>query len=494
MSEDDVDRIWAQHSENKQKLFSVTFELYRARDYYPALMLAGRLRRCGFIHPVALGIEAHLGLVLGSGDDLTVVLDQLEGAVSSAPAADLTWLAASVGARVREEVISASEKQNHDRVNGLFKIVRFIFPSLCDGLIEQFIADRIPEAKPSRPLLTFERPPKDGRRSRSVVVAVSERFHPANPQSRLLDIGPLIVAALDGYGWKTAFYGLQSLSDRPLIQRDWDALLRLCRDHQAEAVFIQEFLPDTISPDDLASFTSALRRACPGLQVVALYFDPWDRQRWPAIRAAAEVVDRIWAPWPSLALWSGETLREKVMFLPIPHEGLGGYSGPSRSRGMILSFVGGVDSANWPRAFWLSSLKKAGVPLRVTITQRRDNQMPPLESHRAYMKSLGAAGCALNFSRRLDGSKILTGRTFEAILAGALLVQERTEDVDYYFTSNEHYLEFSTVGDIIQINEMIRREPEKIMEMRWRAFRHYQAHYSGAQIAACLDKLLFYPS
>jgi hypothetical protein len=467
------------------------FEAYRQRQPEPALAAALRLRAEGRTDPLVLGIIAHLGAEFGAES----AAEEALAALGTQPAALIAELRATVGARLRESLVWAGNRRDDRRVESLAALAALLFPELCAPI--QALGepgqpfDLEPRANPR--LLSFEAPPPgQPHRPRPVVVAVCERTHPANPRSRRHEIGPLLVAAMESYGWRPQFLPLSTLDDPLLIAGDWRRLLACCRGHRAEAVVIQDFRADSLPPATVAEFGAELRAACPGIRIIGLYLDPWDRGRWPGIAAAAPFADRLWSRFPAVELWQRPELAGRMLFIPLPHEGNGQYPPPAAGRGLILSFVGGIDASNWPRALWLSALRRAGVPCRTTVTHRVEDELPALESYRRYMKGLAAGGAALNFATRLDGSRIATGRVFEAILSGALLVEEAAPEVEYYFTPNRHYLSFATLGELLALARRFRTEPERMQAIRRQGWEFFQSRYRDRALIGYLDRALFF--
>jgi spore maturation protein CgeB len=93
---------------------------------------------------------------------------------------------------------------------------------------------------------------------------------------------------------------------------------------------------------------------------------------------------------------------------------------------------------------------------------------------------------------RPDQSRIVTGRTFEAILAGALLAQEANPDMDYYFVSGEHYLSFSTFPELRAIARFIAEHPDDAEHIRRTGNAYGKATYNDDKLIGHLDRRLFF--
>jgi hypothetical protein len=61
---------------------------------------------------------------------------------------------------------------------------------------------------------------------------------------------------------------------------------------------------------------------------------------------------------------------------------------------------------------------------------------------------------------RQDGTKIITGRTWEAVFAGACLIQESSPNIDFYLQAGTHYLSFSNFDEFRDIVMTLERDPD----------------------------------
>lgn len=177
------------------------------------------------------------------------------------------------------------------------------------------------------------------------------------------------------------------------------------------------------------------------------------------------------------------------MFATWPH---GGSYPPPPPLQPILSFGGGVQLSNWDRAFWLAALAEAQLPVRTAVSDHAGDKLGALESYRAYMLKAATGDAVLNFSRRLNGLHTLTGRTFETLATGGLLVQERSDDIDPFFVANRHYLRFETLTDLVDICHLLRAEPGRAEDIRRDGAAFFRERYSDERLIAYLDHALFH--
>ena len=158
-----------------------------------------------------------------------------------------------------------------------------------------------------------------------------------------------------------------------------------------------------------------------------------------------------------------------------------------------MLFSGSVRGFNCPRAFWLSTAEHLNLPIKIKLSTHEEDGLSALESYALYMRGLTEATCCLNLTMRLDLDHIVVGRSFEAILAGALLVQEATPGMHRYFIAGEHYLEFSTLAELSAIARFINENREEAEEIRRRGNAFALEHYSDEKLVGYLDALLYYP-
>jgi spore maturation protein CgeB len=86
---------------------------------------------------------------------------------------------------------------------------------------------------------------------------------------------------------------------------------------------------------------------------------------------------------------------------------------------------------------------------------------------------------------------LVTGRSFEILAAGSLLVQEACPDMDCFFIAGEHYLPFSTFAELRGIVDFLRRQPEEAERVRRAGNAFYRARYHDDKLIGYLDHALY---
>lgn len=333
-------------------------------------------------------------------------------------------------------------------------------------------------------LLALPSPPSGmPRLRRRVVIAIRKYFYPGWASSRKHDIGPRLVAAARHYGWAVAFH---EMDIRP---EDYRGIVEACIRHDAELLIFDDELIKAASSHSLrAAMMAHLREKIPGLKLVAMHMDPWSAA--PELLIATASTDLIWAVSPSLTAWQDPVFADRLFQLPPPFGGYHGRPAVPLSDGMV--FAGGIMKFAWHRLFWRAAAMHHGLPVDWQLSFHREDDLPALDSYLAYMARLTEATCCLNLSMRSDMSRIITGRSFEAVTAGSLLVQEACDDMDHYFIEGEHYLSFSSFAELRSIAAFIKAHPAVAEEVRRNGNDFAIAQYGDDKVMACLDHRLFW--
>jgi hypothetical protein len=347
---------------------------------------------------------------------------------------------------------------------------------------------RFREPPDSSRLLRFQSPPAGAPRlPRKAVLAIRRLWLPEQPGSREHEIPVRLAAAMSDYGWQPLRYHLRSFDRQATVTEDYRAIAALCRESDADILILDEFWPTRGGNTAPGEILRALKRERPGLRLVGLYLDPWVPEHWDAIEEGADILDCFWAPLVT-ALWQRPAFRDKTLFAPVPFGGDAQHA-PLRPE---LAFSGGVQYGNWYRAFWLTAMGDAVLPLRVEVSSHLSEGLNALDGYRAYLQRLGTMGVVLNFSRRSNGSTILTGRTYEVPATGGLLVQERSDDIDLFFVAGRHYLRFETMTDLADIVDLLRTEPERAESIRRAGADFFRENYADDKVIGYLDHFLFH--
>ena len=188
---------------------------------------------------------------------------------------------------------------------------------------------------------------------------------------------------------------------------------------------------------------------------------------WRDSHRYVETLMRAWAPAadtmavvdPLSAIFElgCERIAEKAVVLPIPalHPTFVDAARPFAGRDPRLVFAGSVNFV--VRAALLSVPMTEDIAFHAIIGHHRADETPDTA---AYAGLLGRSRAILNISVHSDRDHLVTGRVWETIAAGALLVEQDNPATARFFTPWRHYLPWRDVADIVQIARFIVRRPD----------------------------------
>lgn len=461
-------------------LLQLAINLYEEQCDATALLVVNNLSKNGVDHWAIDALQSHIG-VLANLDDLSLAARLRLGR-------KLSDLDAESAAKCRTLLTSrlASDMTRLDAVADAGRILRLLeLAKLATPVLENaFSGGTVPatslsiEPAPNPRLLPMPEPPiPSARCARNVIVAA----HDHGPQG---GFGPRLIQALTGYGWRAE---LSSLRTTELVP-DLKAVRERCVLTKADLLVMVESGADE-GLKQRSSLLAELRACRPDMLIVLFFPDPWIRRRWPWLRAAAALADRVWAPFPSIELWQQGGFEQKLLYFPLP---LGRPRPLPPVNGAIrLSFTGTIYSLAWMRKLWLAASRRAGIDLQHSLPSEQEAGLAGLDSYDRYLTRLADTGAAVNLTMRIDGTRTLVGRSFEIPWAGALLVEEHNDDIEYYFTPGEHMLTFSTLPELMAIADLIRHQPELVETIRRRGHAFATERYSDDRIIGGIDLALW---
>ena len=475
------------------ELVFVVYQLLLRTSFRGAYATAKALRARGDLNPVVALAQGLGGALFGDASDEADGLAALTAAIDGLPAEKQMIIYKDVIEKaIPQLVYHFFTNDDPGKLTQLIQILRAAIPQFRDifdlsAPVEPLdIEEMRRKGRARAKLITLPAPPGDTpKQTRRVVVAAREYFLLVHTGSRPCDMGPRIATAMNTYGWSARYYGMQF--QNPM--QDYRDIANVCREQNAEILILDDNViqMEFVRPWR-AEMIAQLRRDLPSLKIVSVYFDPWMLKSIDLIDATASV-DLVWTPFPSMPIWDHPEFVDKVLLAQMP---LGVDIGPSlRPLQPRLTFAGGVMGYNWHRALWLGAATHKGLPVDRQLSTHQPDGLPVLDSYANYLRRLMDATISLNFSMRNDFSRITTSRTFEATLSGALLVEEWSSDIDYYFVAGEHYLSFTRFSELSAIARFIDTNREEVEAIRRNGFEFARKHYSDANILAGLDHLLY---
>ena len=231
------------------------------------------------------------------------------------------------------------------------------------------------------------------------------------------------------------------------------------------------------------SFVERLRASTPRL---ALFdFDPWATSFADELTAAGQSYDFVWTLAPGLVR-NGKINDVPACVVPFP-VGFPELFAEARARPLSsaaapIRFCGGVEEYNSSRLLWLLSRHRFRAPFHYEVTSHADDRQSVTESLRSYLARLTAATACLNFTRRANGQSMVVGRSFDALCAGRVLVEEISDDIRHYLAPDDHFLTFRTVAELEDICARL-SWGGRAGEIARRGNEYFNAHYSDEAIS-----------
>ena len=471
------------------------YRLMQENKIKAAYVISKMFHNAGVQHPILQFALAIGGLTTNNAEDEEIGISVLSAITTALPVDKQALLYNQVIAaplfRLTEGALIAGDDTRLMRILDILKAgsprFRQIFEEPCQKPLNlNMMRER---GRERAKLIDFALPPAGAPRPpRRVVVAVRNLFFPQNANSRLFDIGPRLTAAMNAYGWQTTFIPMKWAN----LAAEFQEVANVCEQEQADLLIFDDHVIEHHGSHGMrTSMIAQLRANLPALKIVALHLDAWVIDPSLMLHAGTSA-DAIWTFAPSLAIWDHPALANRAMQIPMP---LGGSPGlPDAPLPSQMIFTGAIKGYNWHRVFWRVATMQADLPIEWSLSHHMADNLSALDSFTAYMRRLGATGCSLNMSMRPNLEYALTGRCFETLLSGALLVQEVCPDLDRYFIAGEHYLEFTTFAELQAMGEFLIANPSTAESIRRAGNEFARAHYSDDKIIGYLDKHLFYPT
>jgi hypothetical protein len=184
------------------------------------------------------------------------------------------------------------------------------------------------------------------------------------------------------------------------------------------------------------------------------------------LRAWADACDRVLVYDPKSPILADSKAR--VLWGQVQH-----LTPPAVARGSGLLFLG-ADSYG-VRNMLLSVLATSPDLEFAAITgAARAKECPDFET---YMARLAGAGAVLNIAAHSRDGFLVTGRVFEAIALGAVLIEQDNPATSAFFTPWRHYLPWTDVADIVQLARFVARNPDQADRIRVEARRWLDLNY-----------------
>ncbi len=319
--------------------------------------------------------------------------------------------------------------------------------------------------------------------TRKAVIALRARVNSKDPDSRQLTEGARLLNACKSAGWTAELLDVYGIAGEDYYLK---ILLKVIG-ADADILILDEDFMRPVLREATLHLIGLIKGRLPDLKIVGFIFDPWLLGA-KAAEVWADTFDLFWSLSPDF-LSHHPPFSSKGFFAPFPHGG--DYGGPILPLKSRVSFVGSISAYNWHRTLWRAAAEEFGLPIDIRQTSHRSDGLPVMESYLSYMRAIGDSTVSINFAMRNDLSLPITGRAFETLTSGALLIQENCPELDRYIIPGRHYLPFTTFHDLCAVINFVISQPSQAEEIRRSGNAFMREVYSDQKIIEYLDRRLY---
>jgi hypothetical protein len=304
----------------------------------------------------------------------------------------------------------------------------------------------------------------------------SKRFIEADFRDHLLESAANAGAEVDIFHTDRCSYPGAGF-DAGLAQSELDLLAAKVGSFRPDVVVIDgNYVPsaESLNPSYLRELKSKH-----GFKLIVFIGDAWGSHWVPAADSWGEVSDVIFHFAPETPLEEEGRFPEKLCWSAYPVNERNFY--PDDSKELDVSFVGTYVSRMRP--FWLTIALQVAKQLKLKhrlLPHRREAQVALTMDK--YATVLRQSKMVLNFSTRLEPLKMMTGRTWQAMASGVVLLEEENVFIAAYFVPFVHYIPFSNRNELAYTMRFFALHPEWASRVGAAASKFCKEHYSSAAI------------
>lgn len=240
--------------------------------------------------------------------------------------------------------------------------------------------------------------------------------------------------------------------------------------------------------DDVAQLLETVRRRF-GTRVVKFYTDAW--------YITAHMPDQLFAQlgrcydlinhYHPAILDRGTDAEKAAVFCFLPP-----WSNPppTVAAGTIARacFLGSIHPGGTPRIVWWAECARLGLDLDfVETVHDTTHQLSDLD----YFNRLRSYQVSVNFTLRPTGARIFTGRVFDVVRAGSVLLEENSFDTRYFLMPGVHYAAFETLPDLAALIPALLADLPRRLHMSAAARTWVARYFDGDHYWAGLLTRLF---
>ena len=238
---------------------------------------------------------------------------------------------------------------------------------------------------------------------------------------------------------------------------DWK-LLNTCRAVQPDAIILSSYSPQNYKQPSVE--TIRILRKDWGIPIIAIWWDTCNNGFWESIQPVLSYVDvNVVMDNPLLNFIDKEKSESCYKrFLPLwtPFDPLI-YFNEGFTRDINVSFLGQANGYRSHRMKYIQHLRRNNLPIYCSLVSQTKQL-----SRNKYVEILKKSKIVLNFSYSVDSHQ-LKARVFEAMLCGAMLMENESPQTRCYFTPGKDYVSFDSEDDLVdKIKYFLEHEDERL--------------------------------
>jgi hypothetical protein len=218
------------------------------------------------------------------------------------------------------------------------------------------------------------------------------------------------------------------------------------------------------------------------VQAIGAICDAWQNVCVPMADYWLPAVRALYHFAPASPMETQSSHPEKLVWSGFPVNRAQFHNSPEKN--VPISFSGTYDFGN--RAFWLSVAARAAAEFDIQGTKlvghdRQEEESATIED---YAETMRQSKIVLNFPMRYNGEYAVTGRIWQALHCGALLLEEYTELTEAYFVPYVHYMPFRSAEELRRLIRFFHENEEYARLIGDNAAKFMEVEYSERRIWA----------
>jgi len=242
-------------------------------------------------------------------------------------------------------------------------------------------------------------------------------------------------------------------------------------------VFDGNFIGDDVSLN--ASYLRKIKEIFK-TKLVVFIGDGWGETWLPVADYWGSVVDLIMHIAPGGAVEQRSAFRDRLVCSPYPVNNRNFF--PDATKAFDVSFFGSYVS--YLRPLWLTSAIRAANKFGLETNIRAHERTNDCPNMADYAKILRRSRMVLNFSSRYGQVKMMTGRVWQAMHSGVVLLEEDNDMTEHFYLPLVHYAPFENILQLTHMMRFFDQNKDYAQRLGVRAAAFSQKYYSASSIWA----------